>query len=307
MRRDRIPTVIRIAIPTALVLICGCAAFRAEFYRHETRYLYTIGATAYRNGNAELARRTMVAVLGQDPTYAPAEVVLGHIAFARGDVSVAEAHYRRALRGDSELVSAVFPMVIRCRTQRYRQGGTTLKMILDLMAAEDDAAYLRVLSTCKDLETLARDPFSVAPDERMELNRLVVTRLLTRPLSPQEELFSGFFLYETGAQDPLAAKTLRAWLSHSEKNPARRSAWITLIGLYRRMGDSEAMSDAFNDALSEGYAAESLMPALEGAHALPMSTVEGLQSQYAVSVSRPDDILSSGWMVLPRLSSGEDR
>jgi tetratricopeptide (TPR) repeat protein len=307
MRRGRIPTVIRIETLVALLLIWGCAPFRAEFYRHETQYLYTRGATAYRNGNAELARRTMVAVLDQDSTYAPAEVVLGHIAFARGDISVAEAHYRRALKGDPELVSAVFPMMIRCRTQRYRQGATTLKMILDLMAAEDDAAYLRALADCKDLETLARDPFSVAPDERMELNRLVVTRLLTRPLSPQEELFSGFFLYETGAQDPLAAKTVRAWLSHPEHNPARRSAWITLIGLYRRMGDSESMSDAFNEALSEGFAAESLMAALEGAHVLPISTVEALQSQYAVSVSMPDDILSSGWMVLPRLFSGDDR
>ncbi len=306
-RSHGIRKMIRIGTMVALVWIWGCGPFRAEFYRQETRYLYTRGANAFRDGDAELARRTMVAVLDQDSSYAPAEVVLGHIAFTRGDVSVAEAHYRRALKNDPELASVVFPMLIRCRTQHYRQGGPTLKMVLDLMTADDDAGLTRALSDSEDLESLARDPFSLTLSERTELNRLVMTRLLTRPLSPQEELFFGFFLFETGAADPLAAKTLRVWLKHPRKDPVRRLAWVTLISLYRRMGDDVSGNDAFNEALSEGYPAKILAAALDDAQVLPLATVEDLQSPYTVLDSRPEKIPSSGWMALPRLSSRNRR
>lgn len=239
----------------ALALV-GCGTLRTEFYRGEVRHLYARGCAAYTAGDFVEAHEALTCLVALDPRHARAHAGLGHLALVRGDGEAAESCYGLALFHEPALSDTLLPWIVQARAlqqrQRLQEGGIDLKHLLALMESGEEERTAKALEACENLDTLARDAFSLAPAERVRLGRRVLTRLLTARRTPAEELFGGLFLAVQGEADALAVRALEAWLGDNRCDARRPMVWSYLLAVYARMEDAPGFQDAVRRAEADG-------------------------------------------------------
>jgi Tfp pilus assembly protein PilF len=82
----------------AVLSLSACAGVKAVNNALTPREHVTLGELYAAQGHPDLAKQEFVAALRQDQDFPPALVGMGNLAFQAGQMDVAEAHYRHALR-----------------------------------------------------------------------------------------------------------------------------------------------------------------------------------------------------------------
>jgi tetratricopeptide (TPR) repeat protein len=288
-----------------LLALMGCSLARTEFYRGETRHLYSRGCEAYGAGELSQARELLTRLVEVDPAHARGHAVLGHLSMAGGDGAAAGVFYRQALTLDPALTEALIPWLVQAEAlqgaQRLELAGVDLQGLLELLEAGNDERLQEMLEACPALDDLARDAFSLTPRERWQLRRHVLRRLLTTPAAPSERLFAGLFLGAEGTADPLAVRALETWLGDNPSDARRPLALNQLLALYLRLGDTAAFLEAWQQAEAEGVPAADLARAAGSA----ATGAPGDQpSPVPDAPRRPHPESETGWFRLVTMGQG---
>lgn len=246
-------------------ILTGCSNVRTEFYREETKHLYTTGIELYKQGSYQEAQSAFVEVVELDPDYGPAHAALGNLAMIREDYQEALEHYRTAIEYDPELEEELLPLLLASTQHQVRQplvdANVDLDKIHKLLLDENLSELEDVLKKDVPLQLLASDTISLTPGKLAELRRKAEDLSPTIDGSVRLRLFLAHILFQSETNDPLTIDLLNRIVDNSSKQE-QQGIHLLLGRLHERTGDPD---QAVNDYLA---AVNAGLPMSEVAHYL---------------------------------------
>ncbi|MCP3952690.1 MAG: tetratricopeptide repeat protein, partial [Desulfobacterales bacterium] len=238
-----------------VILTCGCAGLRTEFYRGETRYIYNRGCQSYKQGDFGEARESFEKVLALDPNYGPAHGALGNLDLVKGDPETAIGHYQNAVRVDPGLETVMRPFIVAATAQAARvpiiKAGVDLRSAYKLVMANKQAELEALLTKDVPLDLLAKDTLSIAPSELGELAKKVAVSADAEKGSVRYRLFSAYLLFFTRKEPALAVALIEKTVADAEIED-RKKAYVILGQIRERSGDFNLAVDAYLMAVNAG-------------------------------------------------------
>lgn len=294
------------SLPIKLLLLVflatsGCAPLRTEFYRNETKHLYTTGCDSYKQGDYQQAQESFLKIVKLDPDYGPAYAALGNIAMIEENYNEAFQYYTQAVSFDPELEKELQPLLISANSHKIRQpliaSGVELSRVYDLVMKGKIQELGLLLQGDIPLELLAKDYMSLTPGKISELQQKVLEYAPTLQATVNVHLLFGYLLFYGELDDRVTSTFLEEYLGVADTS-AKQQIYVLLGRLHERQGKLNRAVDDFLAAVDAGTPIEQVAHYLARIYKVDIETIVPTPQQKSLG-----DVEKSEEMVEPKIIS----
>jgi tetratricopeptide (TPR) repeat protein len=249
----------------------GCELLRSEFYRGETAHLLAKGDRSYKSGDYQDAEACYKRAVRLDPACPRGHAALGHIAYSRGEFEEASSCYTKAVKLDPELEGILAPLQLEAlrmkEAQAMEKRGLGLDRVMELIARGKEELETLILGDIP-VAALANHAGSLSPKDQESIKRLAVESARAGGRPPRCMLLYGHLLASDDRCAFLAAQLLKDG-ARAVEGDDRQDAYITLGGLYIRMGRESEAAGAYEQALRAGSPEKEVLTLLSALYGVP--------------------------------------
>ena len=272
----------------ALTLI-GCTSMRTEFFREETKHLYTTGCESYKQGDYEKAKSAFEEVVSLDPDYGPAHAALGNLAMIEEDYEQAHCHYKDAIDHDPELKKDLLPFLLLSDMHNVREplvkAGVELSTIYPLLMDEKYEELAAIFSKDLPIELLANDTVSLTPGQIGEL-RQKAANIASQATGPDSfRLFLSYLLFYDEQYNQIT-NDLLSTLIKEQSGINLQNSFVLLGRLNERMGNKKEAVRSFVAAVKAGKPIKEVAHHLARIYKVDLETILPPEPEQQVSENK---------------------